>query len=954
MKNRFLRFTFVVFLSGFTSFSMALTVDGDQNQTINKSKRITSQEYLSLIRSNQVTGTISISDVIMAQQASQSFANQKSAKSTYQWTSMGPNNMAGPTKAVLFDNKDASGNTLYAASTNGGLWKTTNYGNTWFKIGTANEVLNVSSMTQADNGTIYIGTGVSLEPAADKISEGSTIGKGIWMSSGNDSFSLMSGTAPSGSDVEGEWAFIQKLAVSGSGLFAATNTGLKYYNGTNWAYAQADGADLMGKSCDVVSDGSTIVTVVAGNTYVSTSGATGFVLKSGEEDGMLPTGNFGNIKFAISQANPSYIYASYVTVAGALHNVYVSTDKGDTWRVVYPGGSSIDDIFNGQGLRNNAIAVDPANEKTVFLGAYNVFAGYEAQPSGYYSWLQLTNGNDNPYPPMGTSNYVHFGINGLVFNPANQSHVVVASDGGLSISKNLFSSTQLLNRGYNTSEYFTINASKGGTVVAGSQFNGVHQIMDNGANQAIELLSLNTPLAPSSKTGGYSHISFINPEFYVCSAEDGTFWRSEDAGENKNADILSGVETGAEFITPFLLWETPNTPFPYDTVEFKAFRDYAAGEEVWASSNNYDFPFKVTLEQKLDSGDTKYLLDEVAARAFIAVEGEATSSTFNGGVFMTTGMLDYTAAPSWWQIGAVEGIPTCMAYSKDANYLWVGTLEGRLFRLSNIARANSAETADIDSPGCIIANTEIALSTTQAITSISVDPQNAGNVMFTLGNYGNDNYVFATSGGLNDVPTFNSIQGNLPKMPVYSSTFEVNNEGLVFVGTENGLFYAEDFTAATWVYEDGGFGNVPVFAIKQQNINWPRIGYSIGDTYFSFPGADYYGAIYVGTFGAGAYVSKTFVGFEEFEDATQSISELSVYPNPANNQVHLAFESRKQNSVQVSIYDLTGKLIIQKNFESQTGTTIIDMDLYNIENGSYLIMVYDGDKQLQSKLIISK
>lgn len=954
MKNRFLRFTFVVFLSGLTSVLMALTVDGDQNQTIDKSKRITSQEYLSLIRNNQETGTVSISDVIRAQQASLSFVNNKSAKSTYQWTSMGPNNMAGPTKAVIFDNKDESGNTLYAASTNGGVWKTTNYGNTWSKVETSSEVLNVSSITQADNGTIYIGTGVSLEPAADKISEGSTIGKGIWFANGNDSFTLMPGTAPSGSDVEGDWAFIQKLAVNGSGLYAATNTGLKFYDGTNWTYAQSEGVDLMGKSCDVVSDGSTTVTVVAGKTYVSTAGSTAFVLKSGEEDDMLPIGNFGNIKFAISQANPDYIYASYVTIDGALHNVYVSTDKGNTWRVVYPGGSSIDDIFNGQGLRNNAISVNPDNEKTVFLGAYNVFAGYEAQPSGYYSWLQLTNGNDNPFPSMGTSNYVHFGINSLVFNPANHNHVIVASDGGLSISKDLFSSTQLLNRGYNTSEYFTINASKAGTIVAGAQFNGVHKIMDNGANQAIELLSFNTPSAPSSKTGGYNHISFINPDFYVCSAEDGTFWRSEDAGENKSADILSGVAPGAEFITPFLLWETPETPFPYDTVEFKAFRDYAAGENIWASSNNYDFPFKVTLEQKLDSGDTKYLLDQVAARAFIAVEGEASSSSFNGGVYMTTGMLDYTAAPTWWQIGAVEGIPTCMAYSKDANYLWVGTLEGRLFRLSNIARAHSFETADIDSPGCIIAITEIALSTTQAITSISVDPQNADNVLFTLGNYGNDNYIFATTQGLNDVPTFNSIQGNLPKMPVYASTFEVNNDGLVFIGTENGLFYTNDFTAATWVYEDAGFGNVPVFALKQQNINWPSIGYSIGNTYISFPGAENYGAIYVGTFGAGAYVSKDFVGFEEFEDANHSISELSVYPNPANNKVHLAFESQKQSTVLVGIYDLSGKLVIQKEFESQNGRSIIDLNVNNIENGSYIIMIHDGDKQLQSKLIISK
>ena len=132
--------------------------------------------------------------------------------------------------------------------------------------------------------------------------------------------------------------------------------------------------------------------------------------------------------------------------------------------MVYPGGSSLGDIFSGQGLRNNAIAVDPTNEKTVYLGAYDVYKGYEAQPTGYYSWSQITNGFDNPYPSMGTSNYVHFGVNNLVFNPAKPNHIIIASDGGLSISKDDFGSTQVLNRGYVSSEYFTINSSKSGVV----------------------------------------------------------------------------------------------------------------------------------------------------------------------------------------------------------------------------------------------------------------------------------------------------------------------------------------------------------------------------------------------------------------------------------------------------------------------------------------------------------
>jgi hypothetical protein len=951
MKNRFIRFAFVVFLSSLTTFLTASVSDGDQT-TVTRKDKMNAQEYLSKIRNNQNTGNVSISDVMNARLATQALKNNRSASSAFQWTSMGPNNMAGPSKAVIFDNRDASNNTLYAGSNNGGLWKSTNYGATWNKV-VMDDVLNVSSIAQAENGTIYVGTGVSLEPAADKISEGSTIGKGIWKSNG-DSFSLMEGTAPSGNDVTEDWAFIQKLAVDGSGnLYAATNTGLKYFNGTSWSYAQADGVELIGKSCDVVYGSGMVVAAVAGKTYISMGTSTQFVLESGDEEGMLPDGEFGNIKFAISKSNSNYMYASYVDTDGALYNVYVSTDKGTTWRIVYPGGSSLDDIYNGQGLRNNAVTVHPTNEKTVYLGAYDVYVGYEAQPTGYYDWTQLTNGNFDPYPPMGTSTYVHFGINGIVFNPGVNNHAIVVSDGGISITKDGFASQQLINRGFVTTEYYTINASKAGDVLAGAQFNGLQGILDNGSNQAYELL-LNTFGGPSPKTGGYGHVSYINPEFIVASASDGTFWRSEDLGENVNADILSGIEIGSEFITPFAMWETTKLEFPSDTAEFKAFKDYAAGDKIWVSSNSYDFPFSVILEQKLDSGETRLFMDPVGSRSFIAVEG-SSKADFDGGVYMTTGMLDYTAAPTWWQIGAVEGIPTCLDYSSDVNYVWVGTLEGRLYRLSNIARANNEEKADINSPGCIIAITEIELPVSQAITSVAIDPMDANNVLVTFGNYGNSEYVMLTTEGKMDHPSFSSIQGNLPQMPVYSSTFLLNTNK-AFVGTENGLFYTDNIFASTvtWNYEDAAFGNVPVFALKQQDINWPRVSYSIGDTWFNYPGAANYGALYVGTFGNGAYVTKDFVGFEEFDAKTDNLSSLSSYPNPATDHITISFNARNSGEANIEIYDLSGKLIDSRMVEVNNGNNMIPMDTYQLDNGSYIVRLVSGGQLAQTKLIISK
>jgi len=956
MKNRFLRFTFIVLLSGLTSVIFALSVNDNDGSSTDKTNKMTFADYFTKVRSNQHTGSLSLRDVLQARLESQAMRNNKSATSNYNWTSMGPNNMGGPTKAIIFDNRDASGNTLFAGSTTGGLWTSTNYGNIWEKVET-DVVLNVSTICQASDGTIYVGTGVSLEPSADKIAEGSTIGKGIFKSTSGNTFQLMPGTAPSGDDVLGEWAFIQKIAVTSAGkLFAATNTGLMYFDGNGWSYALSDGVELKGKSCDVVFLDGTTVAAVGGNTYISTGGFSEFVLRSGDDETMLPTGSFGNIKYAISQANTNYIYASYVSVEGALYNVYVSTDKGVTWRVVYPGGSSINDIFNGQGLRNNSVAVQPDDEKTVYIGAYNVYKGYEAQPTGYYSWQQITNGNDDPFSGF-NSVYLHFGINDIKFRPNSPGNVVFATDGGMGITKDNFTSLQILNRLYSTSGYFTINASKFGDVIAGSQFNGVQLIKDNGSLQAYELLK-NLNGGPSPKTGGNSHISYINPEFYVCSAADGTFWRSEDEGLNVDTDIMGGVTFGGEFINPFIMWESPNNMYTEDSVEFIAKKHYSEGDELWATSHNYDFPFQTTAPFNINEDDTLMIKDLVVSRCFVATEGSAGKpDDFTGGLYMTTGMLDYTASPVWWQIGAVEGIPTCMALSKDANYVWVGTLEGRLFRLSNVLRAVNEESADINSPGCVVAIMEINLTTTQAITSIAVDSKNSENVIFTLGNYGNTDYVYASTDGMSDTPQFSSIQGNLPQMPVYASTFEVNNEGLVFIGTENGLFYTQNYQSGSveWVYEDSGFSDTPVFSLKQQDVNWPYITYPVNDNFnLYYPGANNYGAIYVGTFGAGAYVTKDFVGFEEITPGIGSKESLMLYPNPANDAIHISYESKNNATVNLSIFDLSGKLVISQQYQVDKGQVTLDVELNQLDNGSYIIRLQDGQFQRQTKLVISK
>jgi hypothetical protein len=62
------------------------------------------------------------------------------------WIEMGPTNIGGRTRAILIDANDTTGQTIWAGGISGGLWKSTNGGNSWTVINDFFENLAVSSL----------------------------------------------------------------------------------------------------------------------------------------------------------------------------------------------------------------------------------------------------------------------------------------------------------------------------------------------------------------------------------------------------------------------------------------------------------------------------------------------------------------------------------------------------------------------------------------------------------------------------------------------------------------------------------------------------------------------------------------------------------------------------------------------------------------------------------------
>lgn len=245
------------------------------------------------------------------------------------------------------------------------------------------------------------------------------------------------------------------------------------------------------------------------------------------------------------------------------------------------------------------------------------------------------------------------------------------------------------------------------------------------------------------------------------------------------------------------------------------------------------------------------------------------------------------------------------------------------------------------------------------ITSISVRADNMG-IIVTTGGYKNKLATVYTSNGA-DVRTLNmnntdnttnftSKNGTgLPLFPAYSSLFEMNDNKRVLIGTEKGIYSTTDITQAspTWVPENTGFPNVPVFQIRQQTVpNY--LCYNSGEIYVATHGR--------GIWSTNKYLSPFAIGITEQEKNTSFASNIRLYPNPASDNANVWFNAEGDASYKITVYDVSGRIMIQENTPKlNAGEQNISINTTSLNSGVYFVSV-NGTNNFNAnvKFVISK
>ena len=124
----------------------------------------------------------------------------------------------------------------------------------------------------------------------------------------------------------------------------------------------------------------------------------------------------------------------------------------------------------------------------------------------------------------------------------------------------------------------------------------------------------------------------------------------------------------------------------------------------------------------------------------------------------------------------------------------------------------------------------------------------------------------------------------------------------------------------------------------------PNSGFQIGnvipnyaDIYF-----DFNPAVTTNTFETEFVANLSVEGFNSIQ--------FSMYPNPANEIVNVEFNTNVSNNINIHIFDLQGKLVLNSNSESESNG--IQLNISNLSKGMYFVELIGSDFKIIEKLIV--
>lgn len=426
----------------------------------------------------------------------------------------GPNNFGGRTRALALDVTDEQ--IIFAGSVSGGLWRSENSGQSWTRVTSKNTSPSVSSIVQdkrqGKENRWYYGTGELIGGGGFR-----SPGDGIFRSDdGGRSWSLMESTSTGKfSYLEApDFALVNELAVDASNeteeeVYAAVDSkiirtidGFETYevvlgaeNPISESFNTFDWSDVA-----ILSDGTVIATLAgSGDEGALVKGV--FISSDGLQwtDISFGSGLGGNSLRLEIALNPSNEDEFYVLSPSSIHHYTISTN---TWenRFTLPA------FYNTQNGYNMTVAVHPEQEDVIYVGGVTLFRSENGFTTKDYTLMHTFRDGIDLHPD----------IHNIVFYPSDASKMLVATDGGISITNDNLSNELVwkdLDDDYQTTQFNTVALNHldiTNQLAGGTQDNSSFYIDEEGP--AVDALNI---------FGGDGYSAAINGDMLLVSSQKG-------------------------------------------------------------------------------------------------------------------------------------------------------------------------------------------------------------------------------------------------------------------------------------------------------------------------------------------------------------------------------------------------------------------------------------------------
>ncbi len=797
---------------------------------------------------------------------------------------IGPRNVGGRTRAISFDIDNP--NTVLAGGVSGGMWRSTDLGQTWNRVTNFEDQSAVSCIIQdqrpGKSNIYYYGSGEADGNSASKSFSAYYYGSGMYKS--EDHGATWTHVASTASLVQkrDDWSYIFNIALDKSRtdkdiVYAATSKGIRRSEngGTTWTL-------VLGGSLNA--NYTNIVTTSTGICYaqISSNGSQPGFWRS--TDGIswvsispndLP-GNHDRTLMAIAPSNENSVYYYSVTTGSGLSDVsfwkyqYQSGDgsgSGGSWNnrssKLPPSKGYTLNVFDGYCM---SLAVKPDNENIIFLGGTNLFnsvdgfnsnnairqiGGYDADGYSNFNFYR-----DNQHPDQQS----------LAFRPQNPDHLLAGTDGGLHYTTGPIATKviwQSFNKGYQTTQFYGIGIDhqlETEVVVSGYQDNGSWwtNAADTNTDWIFTMGGDGAYCAKENATNNY-YFSYQNGAIRRVKVNaTGTAYSNASA----TPPNLSG---GYLFVHPFTLDPTDNNKMYLPN-----------SDDLWRNSNLAG----------IDNGQY-----------------------------------------NWTNIGSVSGniITAVEASISSPGTVFVGTRSRDIFRIVD----NGSATA-------LVTNISSGISSGSYTSNIAVSPDDADKVIAIYSNYNVISIWYTEDGGTN----WSNIEGNLkgdsdPGVPPnlsyigngpsfrWAKFIKTDLGTSLLVGTSIGLFATNNLDGENTVWVQQASDVIGNTVIEQ-------IDYRQSD-----------GFCVIGTHGMGAF--KTYFennwDITSVENAETNSLQLNWYPNPMVNELNVSFVLPQEEQVQVDLLNVNGQVIQSQYINATAGNNVHSINASGMASGTYFATI---------------